>query len=374
MKMVLRTIVWISLLFGANAWPMDIQGSLSGAWYNEDQSGHGLSVEIVSPDLAVAFWYVFDPQGNPLWLAIHGPIEGNTIRGQAFYVDGMVWGEFDSNTKYEHEWGTVDIEFVDCNNAMVTWDSLLPQYGNGQLSMVRLTSILGSDCYDSIESTTGYWQVSWSDLTTGTTQGGTAIIDDGGLVTANFEDRYDELGGPFEDHLGGMLSKPGLTNEAWVLDGKLVYGRASHSREHSMVGAPTDDGFKFTSDTDEFDFSYMPNRPNVPVSQAYLDGEWAWSWTTSDTRVEISNGYFSWVCVMMGLEITTEVQMMAPYYGGNTIPLEVYATYPPAGESLIGHAFYWRDEDAGMEYMELRWIDIWYILLQVDVLERPIPQ
>ena len=102
----------VSLLVVGSAWAQGVRPGHSGAWYNPDQSGHGLSVEVIAPDRAVAFWYAFDPAGNPFWLYIDGTIDGATVRGEAHYVDGMTWGVFDPAMRNMRSWGAVDIEFT----------------------------------------------------------------------------------------------------------------------------------------------------------------------------------------------------------------------------------------------------------------------
>ena len=118
----------------------------SGAWYNTEQSGHGLSVEVISSERALVYWYAYDPEGHPIWLFIDGLIDGDTIRGAAYYLDGMIWSEFDPDTTNMQDWGTVDIEFADCKNASLDWNSLLPGYGSGQIQLYHLTTIQGLSC------------------------------------------------------------------------------------------------------------------------------------------------------------------------------------------------------------------------------------
>ena len=132
---------------------------LSGAWYNPEQPGHGLSVEVVSPERAVVFWNTFDPQGNPIWLHIDGAIEGSEIVGDAYYLDGMVWGLFDPSALNKQSWGTVNLVFSDCNSAAIVWNSEFPEYGQGQLPLIRLTSIHGVACHQFTSEMLGYFDV-----------------------------------------------------------------------------------------------------------------------------------------------------------------------------------------------------------------------
>jgi len=120
----------------------------SGAWYNTGQSGHGISIEVISPERAIVYWYAYDSEGNPVWLFIDGQIDGGTIQGAAYYLEGMIWGEFDPDTKTMQDWGTVDIEFEDCMTASLEWDSVMPEYGSGQIPLHHLTTIQGLSCLD----------------------------------------------------------------------------------------------------------------------------------------------------------------------------------------------------------------------------------
>jgi hypothetical protein len=158
--------------------PLLAQGVLpehSGAWYNWRQSGHGLSIEVIAPDRAVAFWYTFDTQGKPVWLYIDGPIAGNAINGEAFILDGMVWGEFDPDTKNMQSWGTVDIEFTECDRANLSWDSVFPEYGSGEMPLWRLTRIFGVYCYEKTSIVSGYYDVFHTEIDSGESHQGKTI-------------------------------------------------------------------------------------------------------------------------------------------------------------------------------------------------------
>jgi hypothetical protein len=63
---------------------LPIGPNYSGSWYNPEQSGHGFSLEYSvlndGTPLVVAYWYVYDTEGNPIFLIGMGqPEEGNTV-------------------------------------------------------------------------------------------------------------------------------------------------------------------------------------------------------------------------------------------------------------------------------------------------------
>jgi hypothetical protein len=81
-SLVLVLVATAMLLFHTGAFA--IGPTYSGSWYNPEQSGHGFSLEysVLSDQtpVVVAYWYVYDSEGNPIWLIGRGePEEGNTV-------------------------------------------------------------------------------------------------------------------------------------------------------------------------------------------------------------------------------------------------------------------------------------------------------
>jgi hypothetical protein len=119
---------------------------ISGPWYNPAQSGHGLSVEILAQNRALVFWYVYDAQGNPVHLYIEGQIVGHRIEGTAYAPRGMRFGEFDPADRELPRWGSVNIDFTNCTNAILQWTALSPEYGSGQMPIRQLTPLADLAC------------------------------------------------------------------------------------------------------------------------------------------------------------------------------------------------------------------------------------
>lgn len=128
--------------------PPSIRADISGSWYNPDQSGHGLMVEVLDQQRAVVAWYTYDGMGAPLWLIGNG-----TIRGQEMTIDlgaysggrpPSGWAEGDL---LGEPWGTVRLDFTGCNTANLTWESTHPDFGSGELPLQRLTRLQGESCY-----------------------------------------------------------------------------------------------------------------------------------------------------------------------------------------------------------------------------------
>ena len=125
-----------------------LNGSVSGNFYNQDQSGHGFVLEILENNLMLATWYVFDTQGNPLWLVGLGEINELTASIPVYRVEGGFFPpNFNSNDINRINVGTLDFNFSNCNNANVDFLSLNEDELNStSLTVMRLTSIEGHPC------------------------------------------------------------------------------------------------------------------------------------------------------------------------------------------------------------------------------------
>lgn len=150
MNMIVRTFFGVLLMLTANIWAMDIQGSHSGSWYNADQSGHGLSIEVLNEEKLIVYWFVYTPDGDPIFLVALADIDGDTAYGNLRQYSGMRFGEFDPETLSKEIWGTLSITFTGCDTATITYSSTVTHlgvpYGAGQIDLIRLTSIDGLNC------------------------------------------------------------------------------------------------------------------------------------------------------------------------------------------------------------------------------------
>lgn len=137
----------------------DIRPEHSGAWYNPDQAGHGLSIQVLDDERSIAFWFAYTLDGAPMFLVIDGVNDGHTVTGPAYYQEGMIWRQFDPATLKSEVWGEISIEFLGCNSAVLTWSSSAVGYGDGQIELERLTYLAGLKCDDVAAELTGEWQV-----------------------------------------------------------------------------------------------------------------------------------------------------------------------------------------------------------------------
>jgi hypothetical protein len=107
--LVLALVATALLLFHSGAFA--IGPTYSGSWYNPAQDGHGFSLEysVLSGGVpvVVAYWYVYDSDGNQIYLIGTGePEEDNTVALEFIATYGMKFGEFDPEQTVRKDGGT----------------------------------------------------------------------------------------------------------------------------------------------------------------------------------------------------------------------------------------------------------------------------
>ncbi|MFC1695181.1 hypothetical protein ACFL1C_03520 [Pseudomonadota bacterium] len=146
MKKLLLLFIFLSFSFlSINAFPYEISRHISGSWYNSNQSGHGLSVEVLSAERTIFYWYVYNPDGEPTFLVADGVNNGDSVNATVYHQAGMKWGEFDPTANHQIVWGNATLQLLDANNAILSYESThddgtIPN-GSGQIEMTKLVSI-----------------------------------------------------------------------------------------------------------------------------------------------------------------------------------------------------------------------------------------
>lgn len=124
MKQTLRDLAILAALAFTHSATAGLPGSMSGTWYNPAQSGHGLSLDVLAADRAVAIWHVFDADGQPVTLYIDGHLDGRLLTGPAYAPVGMRFGSFDPAELQLPVWGQVAIDFSSCDQAQLELEQL----------------------------------------------------------------------------------------------------------------------------------------------------------------------------------------------------------------------------------------------------------
>ncbi len=120
----------------------------SSLWYDPDQNGHGINVYVLADSRILVMWYVFDNQGNPLWLLGLGTHDGiKATLDVSISSGGMFPPNFDTNDVTSDNWGTFELEFSSCNDGLFKWN---PVNGNGftagEMNIKIIFRTLGLNC------------------------------------------------------------------------------------------------------------------------------------------------------------------------------------------------------------------------------------
>lgn len=122
--------------------------SHSGMWYNPDESGHGLTIEVLAGNRILMVWYVFDQLGNQIWLVGAGEYDGSVASVDVTISElGLFPPEFNTADVNSTLWGNLQIQFSGCNDATFSWvpaDGV--DYPAGSMALTRLTAIDGMSC------------------------------------------------------------------------------------------------------------------------------------------------------------------------------------------------------------------------------------
>jgi len=125
-----------------------MQAAHSALWYNPEQSGHGINVYMLDDNRIIVIWYVYDDQGNQVWLLGVGTHDGRNASLDVTVTSGAMFPpNFEAGDVVSENWGQFELEFSDCNNGLFKW---MPVAGNGytsgEINVTRLTSTLGLTC------------------------------------------------------------------------------------------------------------------------------------------------------------------------------------------------------------------------------------
>jgi hypothetical protein len=128
-----------------------LSGAHSGSWFDPSQAGQGLTVEVLSDDVGLIYWYVFSPQyPEPLWILGSGQINGSQIQADMYTVSGVLFpSAYQQADPVFRPWGTATLTLGDCHSGSFSWQPLeTTQYQAGQMPVQRLTSLAGQACED----------------------------------------------------------------------------------------------------------------------------------------------------------------------------------------------------------------------------------
>jgi hypothetical protein len=134
----------------------DVDADTSGLWFNAAQSGHGFVVETIDTPVGaqlLVYWFAF-LDGRPVWIGGVGKLDRAIARIPMQIASGASFPPDFSATEVQFEnWGNLTLSFSTDQQAQVSWNSHLEEFGNGSLDLQRLTRV--SDAAESCVS--GAW-------------------------------------------------------------------------------------------------------------------------------------------------------------------------------------------------------------------------
>jgi hypothetical protein len=125
---------------------IDIIPSITGSWFDQNNTGQGFNVEVLDNNRIIIFWYSYD-QGSPIWLLGDGTYTGDTATVPFTQFQGSNFGvNHDADLVTSQPIGEAIFTFDTCNSGSMTYNS--PTFGSGSINLNRLTNIAGLPCTD----------------------------------------------------------------------------------------------------------------------------------------------------------------------------------------------------------------------------------
>ena len=118
---------------------------ITGSWYDPATSGQGFVLHSMTDQKIVVSFYGYKDSSERLWLT--GLYEGQVAMGEPLVLDmifasGGNFGTFTPEDITRTTWGTLTINFDDCNNATVMLDGI---DGQQDIKLVKLAGLQGSE-------------------------------------------------------------------------------------------------------------------------------------------------------------------------------------------------------------------------------------
>jgi hypothetical protein len=121
------------------------QIALNGLFYDPNESGHGIDLNVFSVG-AIVYYYGHRSNGERLWLI--SEVYGGQIQfGDPLQVDmfEVIEGKFFDPISNSSFWGSMSLTFDDCDNGTA---ELIGADGSNSMRFVRLAGLDGEDCLD----------------------------------------------------------------------------------------------------------------------------------------------------------------------------------------------------------------------------------
>jgi serine protease len=122
-----------------------IGSGMSGSWYDPSRSGEGWLVQVLNENLAVAYWFTYDAQGNQAWVGGVGQmVDGTMILTDVIQpVGGRFGAGYSPNQVTLQPWGAMAMTFSSCERSVMQSFGPTGYGAYGSDGWARLTSIAG---------------------------------------------------------------------------------------------------------------------------------------------------------------------------------------------------------------------------------------
>jgi len=145
---IAQAFFWVAQVAPTASVP--ITAAFTGAWYDPNQSGHGLLIEVLPENRLMAYWFTFTPDGTQqAWFGGVGDIHGDQAVIYADQGQGGQWiPNFNPALFKNQAWGTLAFIFTDCNHGRVyfTGEGGNSIWGRSTMDITRLTMPAGLSC------------------------------------------------------------------------------------------------------------------------------------------------------------------------------------------------------------------------------------
>ncbi len=141
----------------------DGRAGRSGSWFDPARSGEGFSLQVMADGRAVVTWYTYDLSGRQQWMiGIGEQVGSQLVFPELLATRGARFGrDFDPDQVERFVWGELRLH-LGCRTGRAHYRSLLPEFGEGEISLTRLSSLEQLPCTGPDAPTTDFEQADWS--------------------------------------------------------------------------------------------------------------------------------------------------------------------------------------------------------------------
>ncbi len=146
--------------------PVMAYAGQSGSWYDVSHSGEGFELQWLTNNQAMVIWYTYDTSGNQVWLlGVGNEQDGAIVFEQMARTSGPHFGTAYDPASYQAEdWGTLTLQ-LDCNTGTAHYASSQTEFGSGDLTLSRLTTLQSPNCPTVVQpKLSDLYDITWDEL------------------------------------------------------------------------------------------------------------------------------------------------------------------------------------------------------------------